>query len=338
MQRLIVVYIIVVGTLFGIVITRTGIQRNPTTEFRPMRKAENIPVGHFPVNGEIGSASAEVLVFSWRQLEHRFKPSFFGFLSVGREIARRVRKDYASTKLPWRAVAGTQMWTLYSFYDFHEDIGLYNSSDSFSAICKAHWYNQRLVFSHMDNLSDNLAFSVLDGRPVHCESQPSALILPHLTLDGINLGLHFPELLASVTISRPRLRFGFIESGLHDAELTVKNYESNNTYSQSNDGENNSYSSPKKSFSFKLAQRIVFNKPHKYFFGFITLIFGLFTSRLTCDFFLGTSANNWWGRWVNRLDFANWSRVYLAVLFLLSSVGFICHGIITLFMPRLALW
>ena len=177
----------------------------------------------------------------------------------------------------------------------------------------------------------------LDSNSLTSRRYPSALILPHLPLNSINLVFRSLMLLTGAEVRYPRVGFGVLQLDLHYIELAVKDSKRENSDYQSGEGEIESSPSPRKSLRFERFKFIVLKNSHKYLFGFVTLIFGLFVSRLSCDLFLGTRASNRWGRWVNRLGFANWGRVYLAVFFLFSSVFLICHGIITLFMPRLGL-
>jgi len=158
---------------------------------------------------------------------------------------------------------------------------------------------------------------------------PGTLLQLDLPLHSIDLGLHFSELLSSMSRSGSAVTFGLLQLSLHEAELPIKDNQRQSANKKGSNGKNDANSAPKESLGFESTKGIIFKNPYKYFFGFITLIFGLFTSRLTCDLFLGSSNDNWRGRWVNGLSFSSWSRVYLASLLLFSSVGLICHGVIT---------
>jgi hypothetical protein len=132
-----------------------------------------------------------------------------------------------------------------------------------------------------------------------------------------------------------RLILGFFQ-------LAVKNEHSKKADYQSGENQEEGSSSPKQGLNLERLEFIIFKNSYRYFFAFIELFFGLFSANISADLAFGIRRNGWWyGRFLNWLDrrygFDSFGRVYVTLGFFFVAIGFFCHGIITIFMPRIVL-
>ena len=125
---------------------------------------------------------------------------------------------------------------------------------------------------------------------------PGALILPHLTLNGINLLLRGPNLLASmspsnsgITASVLSLLGEYSSLSLHFSELAIE-------HNSSNDCNYHPGPSKRQSLALKGLKNVIFNYFYRYGFTFFNFVCGFFVSRVGTEIPLGRGGFDRWLR------------------------------------------